>query len=127
MKPIKAKMRLKWAEFLTAQNTSNGSGGGKSFRLQCPERWDLVEWIHDAWDTLPTSTIVSGFVKCQIIDADTSPSDFDVPDALTHIENDGFLQTLVEAGEFEVLDPDDNITDGLDGSEDDDEDHVRPK
>ncbi len=48
MKPIKATMRRKWVDFLRTQIALNGRGGGKSFRLGCPARWDLVEWISDA-------------------------------------------------------------------------------
>ncbi|RHY91177.1 hypothetical protein DYB37_013386 [Aphanomyces astaci] len=68
MKPIKAVMRRKWVDFLRTQIANNGSGGGKSFQLRSPDRWDLVDWVYDAWESLSTATIIRGFIKCKIID-----------------------------------------------------------
>ncbi|RHY63442.1 hypothetical protein DYB26_006247 [Aphanomyces astaci] len=102
MKPIKALMRRKWVEFLRTQIAENHGGGGKAFWLGSPDRWDLVEWISDAWNTLPTSTVIKGFVKCQIIDPPgnaVETCDFFAEDIVTG----QILQTVVDSGEFEVV------------------------
>ncbi|CAK4072574.1 unnamed protein product [Aphanomyces euteiches] len=48
--------------------------------MQTPDRFNLVEWVNIAWDTMPTSTIINGFVKCKIIAKDEPTSDDDFPE-----------------------------------------------
>ncbi|RHY33939.1 hypothetical protein DYB32_001261 [Aphanomyces invadans] len=109
MKPIKASMRRKWVDYLRRSIALNGRGGGKEFRLKCPERWDIVEWISDVWDELPTTTIVKGFEKCQIIDAATTHVDH-VQQAPEPTAADDVLQELCDTGVFETLDPEDDFS-----------------
>ncbi|RHZ33380.1 hypothetical protein DYB26_002100 [Aphanomyces astaci] len=109
MKPIKASMRRKWVDYLRRSIELNGRGGGKAFRLKCPERWDIVEWISDVWDELPTTTIVKGFEKCQIIDPGTALVDHTQQDP-EDSSGDDVLQDLCDTGVFEALDPEDDVS-----------------
>ncbi|RLO09519.1 hypothetical protein DYB28_001798 [Aphanomyces astaci] len=109
MKPIKALLRRKWVEFLRTQIAESHGGRGKAFRLGSPDRWDLVEWISDAWNTLPTSTVINGFVKCQIIDPPgnaVETCDFFAED----IVSGQILQTVVDSGEYEVVEMAEDLT-----------------
>ncbi|RHY02734.1 hypothetical protein DYB25_011496 [Aphanomyces astaci] len=116
MKPIKATMRRQWVAFLRTQIQLNGGGGGKTFHLGTPERWDLVEWISEAWDTLPATTIISGFVKCQIIDAACEETNLGV-DAHDDAVADHLLEDILELGDVEVLDTNLEIVLDVDGNE----------
>ncbi|ETV77214.1 hypothetical protein H257_09101 [Aphanomyces astaci] len=109
MKPIKASMRRKWVDYLQRSIELNGRGGGRALRLKCPERWDIVEWISDVWDELPTTTIVKGFEKCQIIDPGTDLVDNTQQDP-EDSSGDDVLQDLCDTGVFEVLDPEDDVS-----------------
>jgi hypothetical protein len=108
MKPIKASMRLKWVSYLRSQVAYNRGVQGKSFRLKCPDRWDIVEWIQEAWDDLPTSTVVKGFEKCKIIDSRTSDVEPNQDDLQVAGSEDD-LQELVHMGALVHLDPDDDV------------------
>ncbi|RHY75733.1 hypothetical protein DYB34_009900 [Aphanomyces astaci] len=66
MKPLKACLRRKWVNHLRTEiDSSKGSHG--PFKLRAPDRFELVEWVNDAWDSISRRTIISGFVKCKVI------------------------------------------------------------
>jgi hypothetical protein len=67
MKPLKAAMRLQWVTYLRHEIQNHDSSTG-TFRLRPPTHENLVEWVNDAWEALPKSTIIRGFVKCNIVD-----------------------------------------------------------
>ncbi|RQM19348.1 hypothetical protein B5M09_013904 [Aphanomyces astaci] len=109
MKPIKASIRRKWVDYLRRSIALSGRGGGTAFRLKCPELWDIVEWISDVWDEVPTTIIVKGFEKCLIVDPGTALVDH----ALQYPEDSGgddILQDLCDSGVFEALDPEDDVS-----------------
>ncbi|RHY07872.1 hypothetical protein DYB25_009300 [Aphanomyces astaci] len=81
----------------------------KAFRLKCPERWDIVEWISYVWDELPATTIVKGFEKYQIIDPGTALVDHTQQDP-EDSSGDDVLQDLCDTGVFEALDPEDDVS-----------------
>ncbi|KAH9132088.1 hypothetical protein AeRB84_021401 [Aphanomyces euteiches] len=65
MKPFKSRIREQWVQFLRQQIEIKRPN--ERFNLKSPDRFDIVEWINLAWDALPISTIINGFVKCKII------------------------------------------------------------
>ncbi|CAK5021899.1 unnamed protein product [Aphanomyces euteiches] len=67
--------------------------------MQTPDRFNLVEWVNIAWDTMPTSTIINGFVKCKIIAKDEPTSDDDFPeidasDVIAVLEADAVVEAF---------------------------------
>ncbi|KAG9397998.1 hypothetical protein AC1031_015026 [Aphanomyces cochlioides] len=48
IKPMKTYLRSKWVSSLRKQIADHGGGGGKSFRLESPDRFELVQWVNDA-------------------------------------------------------------------------------
>ncbi|RHY27237.1 hypothetical protein DYB32_006921, partial [Aphanomyces invadans] len=66
VKPMKSA-RERWVTYLRheIENHKNDEG---IFQLRRPSRFDLVEWVNEAWEALPKATIVRGFVKCNLID-----------------------------------------------------------
>ncbi|KAF0729902.1 hypothetical protein Ae201684_012541 [Aphanomyces euteiches] len=79
IKPMKAILRGKWVNSLREQIANHGGGGGKSFRLECPDRFELVEWVNDAWDQIPKETILKGFAKCNIPCLTMDETNHDLP------------------------------------------------
>ncbi|ETV89851.1 hypothetical protein H310_15310 [Aphanomyces invadans] len=65
MRPLKSALCHQWIEYLRTELQSHTSGPCK---LSPPNRFDLVEWVHTAWEKLPQRTIICGFRKCKIID-----------------------------------------------------------
>ncbi|CAK4729199.1 unnamed protein product, partial [Aphanomyces euteiches] len=76
---MKAILRGKWVNSLREQIANHGGGGGKSFRLECPDRFELVEWVNDAWDQIPKETILKGFAKCNIPCLTMDETNHDLP------------------------------------------------
>ncbi|CAK4091751.1 unnamed protein product, partial [Aphanomyces euteiches] len=37
------------------------------FHLQAPSRSTIVEWINNAWDAVPSGTIISGFRRTKLL------------------------------------------------------------
>ncbi|RHY25603.1 hypothetical protein DYB25_012669 [Aphanomyces astaci] len=72
MKPLKASMRVRWVTYLRheIQNQDRSSG---TFKLRPLSRDNLVEWVNEAWEAMPKSTIVRGFVKCNLINGAEVP------------------------------------------------------
>ncbi|KAF0770060.1 hypothetical protein AaE_002631 [Aphanomyces astaci] len=68
MKPLKAYLRRQWVNHLRNEIDNSKDSQG-TFKLRPPDRFELVEWVNDAWDSLSKKTIVSGFAKCKIIEA----------------------------------------------------------
>ncbi|KAF0701847.1 hypothetical protein AaE_016286 [Aphanomyces astaci] len=65
-------MRVRWVTYLRheIQNQDRSSG---TFKLRPPSRDNLVEWVNEAWEAMPKSTIVRGFVKCNLINGAEVP------------------------------------------------------
>ncbi|RHY07732.1 hypothetical protein DYB25_013702, partial [Aphanomyces astaci] len=66
MKPLKACLRRKWVDHLRAE-IDGSKMSDEPFKLRAPDRFELVEWVNDAWDSIARRTIISGFEKCHII------------------------------------------------------------
>jgi hypothetical protein len=47
----------------------------QEFRASAPTREKLLKWINEAWDYLSEETIVSGFVKANMISKDVDLSE----------------------------------------------------
>ncbi|RQM21334.1 hypothetical protein B5M09_013097 [Aphanomyces astaci] len=66
MKPLKACLRRKWVDHLRAE-IDGSKMSDEPFKLRAPDRFELVEWVNDAWDSIARRTIISGFEKCHVI------------------------------------------------------------
>ncbi|RHY83425.1 hypothetical protein DYB35_009403 [Aphanomyces astaci] len=65
MRSMKAALRHRWIEHSRTE-VNNHDGG--PFKLTPPDRFDIVEWVNTAWDSLSKKTIINGFRKCNIVD-----------------------------------------------------------
>ncbi|KAH9123381.1 hypothetical protein AeMF1_005612 [Aphanomyces euteiches] len=103
MKPMKAAMRKRWVEYLRDQVNNKGDS---PFRLERPDRFEIVEWINTAWEDLSMSTIVNGFRKCGLIDV-TYASDENMDDNGGEeddlFEAAGVLESLMQCGAAELI------------------------
>ncbi|KAF0713161.1 Aste57867_4491 [Aphanomyces stellatus] len=84
MKPLKAYMRRQWVQHLRSK-IEQAKDSNEPFKLRAPSRFELVEWVNDAWDSIPRATIVNGFLKCKIIQA--LPAQVNVPPTSTGSNN----------------------------------------
>ncbi|RHY84087.1 hypothetical protein DYB35_002129 [Aphanomyces astaci] len=66
MKPLKACLRRKWVDHLRAE-IDGSKMSDEPFKLRAPDRFELVDWVNDAWDSIARRTIISGFEKCHVI------------------------------------------------------------
>ncbi|KAF0711163.1 hypothetical protein As57867_005353, partial [Aphanomyces stellatus] len=78
MKPLKAHMRHQWVKHLRDEIEKANLSEGK-FTLRPPSRFELVEWVNEAWENIPRKTIIKGFTKCKIIS--TMPTSVEVPES----------------------------------------------
>ncbi|KAF0683358.1 Aste57867_24570 [Aphanomyces stellatus] len=94
MKPFKSILRKSWFEYLMNEINTNR---GQEFKLKPPSRFDVVDWINEAWDKLPAKTIVSGFAKCKLVDAPNTevPSECSVTPVDFNLVADALLETNV--------------------------------
>ncbi len=90
-------MRERWVAFLRHEIRSHGPLTG-AFKLRPPTREDLVEWANESWGSLPKTTIIRGFVKCNLIDdtedAPASPGTDDAAQQTSNESLDSLLQQL---------------------------------
>ncbi|KAE9038231.1 hypothetical protein PR003_g4075 [Phytophthora rubi] len=67
-RPLKEHLHKQWIEFLLGQvRTANG---GAPFKMAPPARSDVIQWIKNAWASLSTSTIIGGYKKAKLLQAD---------------------------------------------------------
>ncbi|OWZ23124.1 DNA binding protein, partial [Phytophthora megakarya] len=67
MKPFKLELRSLWVEHLQLQLRAHQQSDIQSkFKLQAPSRGELMLWLSNAWNKLPTATLESGFRKLAI-------------------------------------------------------------
>ncbi|KAF0690763.1 hypothetical protein As57867_017804, partial [Aphanomyces stellatus] len=66
-RPLKARLRQNWLDLIRRQLRS-AKQRDVPFKLQPPSRATIVEWIAATWSDLPTTTILNGFKKCQLLD-----------------------------------------------------------
>ncbi|KAG9399278.1 hypothetical protein AC1031_012232 [Aphanomyces cochlioides] len=101
VKPMKTQMRCRWVEYLRSEMMKHKGG---AFKLSPPDRFDLVDWVNAAWDSVSRSTIINGFVKCKIGKASLPQ---DGPETATSKVNDEVgsqvLETLAGFNAIEVL------------------------
>ena len=62
---FKAKLRKFWEEWMISGNHTFTKTG----RQRRVEYVTIIEWILEAWNTIPTSTIINGFIKAGIINS----------------------------------------------------------
>ena len=62
---FKAKLRKSWEEWMISGNHTF-TKTGKQRRV---DYVTIIEWILEAWNTIPTSTIINGFIKAGIINS----------------------------------------------------------
>nr|CCA15752.1 AlNc14C14G1658 [Albugo laibachii Nc14] len=55
MKPFKDQIRAQWIDFLREQIEEWRVG--EPFKMKAPERENVADWIHTAWDHLSIKTI----------------------------------------------------------------------
>ncbi|RHY17923.1 hypothetical protein DYB25_004087 [Aphanomyces astaci] len=66
-RPLKARLRQNWLDMIRHQ-LLRPKQRGESFKLVPPTRGDIVSWVADAWKGISTTTILNGFMKCQLVD-----------------------------------------------------------
>ncbi|KAG6941557.1 hypothetical protein JG688_00018606 [Phytophthora aleatoria] len=71
---------MQWIEFLLGQVRS--TAGAARFKITPSTRPDIIQWIKPAWASLTTSTILGGFKKARILEADQAEHE------LSHSESD---------------------------------------
>ncbi|POM74074.1 Extracellular dioxygenase [Phytophthora palmivora] len=64
-KPLKDMLRKNWVEYMLQQLQNSRSS--VPFKLKAPTRHERIGWTKDAWKSLSTTVIMSGFSKAQII------------------------------------------------------------
>ncbi|CAK4198096.1 unnamed protein product [Aphanomyces euteiches] len=100
---MNAAMRKRWVEYLRDQVNNKGDS---PFRIERPDRFEIVEWINTAWEDLSMSTIVNGFRKCGLIDV-TYASDENMDDYGGEeddlFEAAGVLESLMQCGVAELI------------------------
>ncbi|RHY05890.1 hypothetical protein DYB36_004722 [Aphanomyces astaci] len=127
MKPMKAMMRKRWVTYLSDSIKNHNQEEG-AFTLRPPTRVDLVEWINDAWDALPKSTIVQGFVMSNLVDHPSLPVQGNTSHATTFVDQPDEIATLLSRLRQSdvVIDELDSTSDIADGAaEDDDHESTR--
>ncbi|KAG9407622.1 hypothetical protein AC1031_002340 [Aphanomyces cochlioides] len=91
------RIRQHWVHFLR-ERIERRKQEGAHFKLQSPDRFNLVEWINRAWDDLPLTTIINGFVKCKILHGRTFCQEEEplesvyANDVITALETEGALR-----------------------------------
>jgi len=73
-KPFKGFLRTKWTEKLMSDMKEM-----QELRATAPIREQLLKWINEAWNYLSEETIVSGFVKANMISKDVDLSEQTIP------------------------------------------------
>ncbi|RHY13375.1 hypothetical protein DYB32_010930 [Aphanomyces invadans] len=108
MKPLKAHMRRQWVNHLRSEidKTANVDG---TFKLRAPTRFELVEWVNDAWDNIPRQLIVSGFSKCKIIPGESAGDNHDGQDSFDDVHS--IVESLLQLGvaNVQLLNGDDEV------------------
>ena len=61
----KAKLRKAWEEWMISGNHTYTKTG----RQRRDDYVTIIEWILEAWNTIPTSTTINGFIKAGIINS----------------------------------------------------------
>ncbi|KAF0721453.1 hypothetical protein Ae201684_019131, partial [Aphanomyces euteiches] len=107
IKPIKTKMRHKWIDHLRTQVSTHCLDGGERWKAMPPSRADLVDWINDAWESIPRSTIINGFIKCKIIDSPLQHHMEAADDDNEAEQTATMLEGLLEKNYFDVHELDD--------------------
>ncbi|RQM26912.1 hypothetical protein B5M09_001718 [Aphanomyces astaci] len=108
-RPLKCRMRQNWLDLIRRQ-LRTAKERGRNFKLQPPSRATVVGWIADAWDDLPSTTIVNGFRKCCLVDGEP------VEEVVSGgVVDDTVLSELMAASSIEeTIDPDGDICNGDD-------------
>ena len=67
-KSFKAELRKLWESWMCH--------GKKSFtNMRCASYQTVVQWVKDAWNTIPDRIIISGFIKAKILDMPEQPTE----------------------------------------------------
>ncbi|RQM21318.1 hypothetical protein B5M09_009906 [Aphanomyces astaci] len=66
-RPLKARLRQNWLDMIRRQ-LLRPKQCGESFKLVPPTRGDIVSGVADEWKGISTTTILNGFMKCQLFD-----------------------------------------------------------
>ena len=64
-KSFKAKLRNTWEEWMMSGDHTFTKTG----RQRRVDFVTITKWIHESWNTIPTSTIINGFIKAGIINS----------------------------------------------------------
>ncbi|RHZ26034.1 hypothetical protein DYB31_010898, partial [Aphanomyces astaci] len=108
-RPLKCRLRQNWLDLIRRQ-LRTAKERGRTLKLQPPSRATVLGWIADAWDNLPSTTIVNGFRKCCLVDGEP------VEEVVSGgVVDDTVLSELMAASSIEeTIDPDGDICNGDD-------------
>lgn len=69
MKPLKMALRKRWVQHLRDEIGRHKNG---PFHLRCPDRFDIVDWVNEAWEGISKKVIINGFSKCRVVQSNSN-------------------------------------------------------